>query len=163
MWFIFHILSVFRIFHQSAHIAYFPPHKLAFSTAILIFTMFLLPISITFHYLNHLVANRMAPSMCPATYGRRPGSLFQAILYHISAQGCGTTQTSQWFRFRLRVFTGSGSSSGSGPAQQAKTNTTRLRLSTRCFLERGTYTMYKLVAHGCRLNSRYRIVREDQD
>ena len=131
MWFIFHILSVFRIFHQSAHIAYFPPHKLALSTAILIFTMFLLPISITFHYLDHLVANRMAPSMCPATYGRRPGSLFQAILYHISAQGCGTTQTSQWFRFR--VFTGSGSSSGSGPAQQAKTNTTRLRLSTRCF------------------------------
>jgi len=32
-------------------------------------------------------------------------------------------------------FTGSGSSSGSGsgPAQQAKTNTTRLRLPTRCF------------------------------
>ena len=27
----------------------------------------------------------------------------------------------------------SGSGSGSGPAQQAKTNTTRLRLSTRCF------------------------------
>jgi len=37
------------IFQQSAHIAYFP-HKLAFSVAILILLVFLLPISITFHY-----------------------------------------------------------------------------------------------------------------
>ena len=81
-------------------------------------------------------------------------------------QGCGTTQTSQWFgirfRLRFRFFTGSGSGSGSGPGQQAKTNTTRLRLSTRCF-PWGTYTLNKLVAHGCRFNSRYRIVRKDQD
>ena len=34
-------------------------------TAILILFMFLLIISIRFRYLNHLVANRMAPSMCP--------------------------------------------------------------------------------------------------
>ena len=50
-------------------------------------------------------------------------------------QGCGTTQTSQWFRFRFSVFF-TGSSSGSDPAQQAKT--TRLRLSTRCFPGRRT-------------------------
>jgi len=39
-------------------------HKLAFSTAILILFVFLLPIYIRFRYLDHLVANRMAPSMC---------------------------------------------------------------------------------------------------
>ena len=55
-----------------------------------------------------------------------------------------------------------GSSSGSGPAQQAKTNKICLRLSTRCF-PGGTYTLYKLVTHGCRFSSRYRIVRKDQD
>ena len=47
--------------------------------------MFLLPISIRFCYLDHLVANRMAPSMCPDPCGTRWGSWFQAILYHISA------------------------------------------------------------------------------
>ena len=56
----------------------------------------------------------------------------------------------------LKLHSGSGSGSGSefftgsgsGPVQQTKTNKTRLRLSTRCFL-RGTYmyTLYKL--HGC--------------
>jgi len=53
-----------RIFQQSAHIAYFFPHKLAFSTAISIFVMFLLPISTTFRYLEQIFVNRMAPSMC---------------------------------------------------------------------------------------------------
>jgi len=39
------------------------PHKLAFSTAILTLFVFLLHISIRFHYLDHPVANRMAPSV----------------------------------------------------------------------------------------------------
>jgi len=60
-------------------------HKLAFSTAILILFVFLLPISIMFRYLDHLIANRLAPSMCPDPCGTRWGSWFQGILYHISA------------------------------------------------------------------------------
>ena len=63
----------------------FDSHKLAFSTAILTFFVFLLPISIRFHYLDHLVANRMAPSICLNSCGTRWGSWFQAVLYHISA------------------------------------------------------------------------------
>jgi len=50
---------------KCAHVAYFFPHKLAFSTAILILFMFLLPISTRFRYLDHPFANRMAPSVCP--------------------------------------------------------------------------------------------------
>ena len=73
------------IFQQSVLITYFPPHKVAFLTTILIFFVFLLPISIRFHYLSHLFANRMAPSMCPNPCGTRWGSCFLAILYHISA------------------------------------------------------------------------------
>jgi len=49
---------IFRIFQRNAHIAYF------FPTAILILFVFLLPPSIRFRYLDHLVANRIAPSMC---------------------------------------------------------------------------------------------------
>jgi len=51
--------------HISANWTYhiFFPHKLAFLTAILILFVFLLPISITFCYLHHLVANRMAPTL----------------------------------------------------------------------------------------------------
>ena len=49
---------IFRIFQRNAHIAYF------FLTAILILFVFLLPPSIRFRYLDHLVANRIAPSMC---------------------------------------------------------------------------------------------------
>jgi len=63
------------------------PHKLAFSTAFLILFVFLLPISIRFRYLD-LVANRLAPSMCPDPCGMRWGSWFQAILYHISTYFC---------------------------------------------------------------------------
>jgi len=55
---------IFHTFQHSAHIAYFFQHKMAFSTAILILFVFLLPNSIRFRYLDHLVANRMAPSMC---------------------------------------------------------------------------------------------------
>ena len=75
----------FSIFQQNAHTAYFSPHKLAFSTPIVILFVFLLPISIRFRYLYHLVANRMAPSMCLDPCGTRWSSWFQAILYHISA------------------------------------------------------------------------------
>jgi len=81
---IFRILPHFRIFQQSVHITCFFSHELSFSTAMLIFFVFLLPISITFCYLNHLFANRMAPSTCPDPCGTRWGSWFQAILYHIS-------------------------------------------------------------------------------
>jgi len=55
-----------------------------FLTAILILFVFLLPISIRFRYLDHLVANRMAPSMCVDPCGTRWGSWFQAVLYRIS-------------------------------------------------------------------------------
>ena len=74
-----------RILRLLPHFYIFFPHKLAFSTAILILFVFLLPISVRFRYLDHLLANRMAPSMCPDRCGTRWGSWFQAILYHISA------------------------------------------------------------------------------
>ena len=60
-------------------------HKFAFSTAILILFVFPLPISIIFCYLNHLVADRMAPSRCPDPRGTRWNSWFRAILYHTPA------------------------------------------------------------------------------
>jgi len=50
-----------------------------------IISVFLLPISIRFRYLDRLIANRMAPSMCPDPCGTRWGGWFQAVLYHISA------------------------------------------------------------------------------
>jgi len=83
-----HILPYFS--HISAKSAYriFFPHKLAFSTTILILFVFILPISIRFRYLSHLLANRMAPSMCLDPCGTRWGSWFQAVLYHISAYFC---------------------------------------------------------------------------
>ena len=46
--------------------------------------MFLLPISIRFCYLDHLVANSMPPSVYPHPCGMRWGSWFRAIRYHIS-------------------------------------------------------------------------------
>jgi len=80
----FHLLP--RFSHISARCAYctFFPQKLAFSMAILILFVSLAPISIRFCYLDHLVANRMAPSMCPDPCGTKWGSWFQAILYYIS-------------------------------------------------------------------------------
>ena len=79
--------SLRHFLHISARYAYciFFLHKLTFSTAVLILFVFLLPIYIRFHYLCHLIANRMTPSMCPGPCGTRWGSWFQAILYHISA------------------------------------------------------------------------------
>ena len=79
-----HIAKFLGYFGKSARIAYFFPRKLAFSTAVLTFFVFLLPISIRFCYLKHLVANRMAPFMCLDPCGTRWGSWFQAVLYHIS-------------------------------------------------------------------------------
>ena len=80
-----HILLIAAFFAYSSKvcISHIFPHKLAFSTAVLILFMFLLHISIRFHYLSHLVANRMAPYMCPDPCGTRWGSWFQAILYCI--------------------------------------------------------------------------------
>jgi len=47
--------------------------------------LFKWPVSTRFRYLDHLTANRMAPSMYPDPCGTGWGSWFQAILYHISA------------------------------------------------------------------------------
>ena len=62
----------FRTFQQSfcAYRIFFP-HKLALSTALLTLIVFLLPIFIRFRYLNRMVANRKAPSMCPEPCGTR--------------------------------------------------------------------------------------------
>ena len=82
-------MSVMCEYAIAAFFAYFSKvrisHKVAFSTAILTLFVFLLPISIRLRYLDHLVANRMAPSIYPDRCGTRCGSWFQAILYHISA------------------------------------------------------------------------------
>ena len=70
-----HISLIATFSNISAKCTYviFFPHKLAFSTAILILFVFLLPISIRprFRYLDHLVANRMAPSVGPDPCGTR--------------------------------------------------------------------------------------------
>jgi len=87
------VCRIFRMLPHFSHIsvecAYriFFPHKLAFSTSVFILFLFLLPISIRFRYLDHLVANRMevASSMCLDPCGTRWGSWFQAVLRHISA------------------------------------------------------------------------------
>ena len=73
---IFRLLLHFS--HISAKWAYriFFPHKLAFLTANLIFFVFQLYISTTFRYLSHLVANRMAPSMCLDPCGTRCSGWF---------------------------------------------------------------------------------------
>ena len=63
----------------------------------------------------------------------------------------------------------SGSSSGfllvpvPVPAQRSKRKQIQLAYDCRLDVSQGTCTVYKLVAHGCRFNSRYRIVRKDQD
>ena len=57
---IFRLLSFFFAKYTS-HIF---THKLAFSMAVSILFVFLLPISVRFRYLERLIANRMAPSMC---------------------------------------------------------------------------------------------------
>jgi len=65
--------------------------------AILILIVFLLPISIRFRYLDHLVAHKMAPSRCLDPYGMSWGSWFQAILYHISAAYLVFMQSAYFF------------------------------------------------------------------
>jgi len=74
----------------------------------------------------------------------------------------------------LKLHSGSGSGSGFGfllvsvpvsvPAQRSKRKQIQLAYDCRLDVSQGgTYTLYKLVAHGCRFNSRYRIVRKDRD
>ena len=58
-----HAIAAYFAYFSKVRISNIFPHKMAFSTAILIFFVFLLPLSIRFRYLDHLVANRMAPSM----------------------------------------------------------------------------------------------------
>jgi len=94
--------------HNSAKYAYciFLPHKLAFFMAILILFEYLLPISTRFRYLDHLIANRMAPSMCPDPCGTRWGSWFQGILYHIFAYlRCifGVYAVCIYFKWRIKL------------------------------------------------------------
>jgi len=82
---IFCLLPYFFAYFSKVCRSHILPHKLAFSTAILILFVFLFPISIKFRHLDHLVANRMASSVCPDPSGMRWGSWLQAILYHNSA------------------------------------------------------------------------------
>ena len=83
-----YIVRLPAAFLGKVHTSHIFPHKLAFLTAILISLVFLLLISIRFRYLNHLVANRIAPYKCPDPCGIIWGSWFQAILYHISTYFC---------------------------------------------------------------------------
>ena len=80
---IFRLLPHFS--HVSVKCAYrvFFAHKLAFSTAILMLYYF--SISIKCRYLSHLVANRMAPSMCLDPCGVVRFKQFCTIFSHISA------------------------------------------------------------------------------
>jgi len=78
-------ISAFFAYFSKEHVAYFFHIKLAFSTAILIFSVFPLNISIRFRYLDRLIANTMTPSMCPDHCGTRWGCSFWAVPYHISA------------------------------------------------------------------------------
>ena len=95
-----HILltAVFFAHIGKVSVSHIFPHKLAFLAAILILFVFLLPISIRFCYLNHLVSNRMAPSTCPDLCGTRWGSWFQAILYHTSAAYSAFMQSAYFFQ-----------------------------------------------------------------
>jgi len=56
-------IAAYFAFFSKVRISHIFSHKLTLSTAILILFVFLLPITIRFHYLDHQVANRMAPSM----------------------------------------------------------------------------------------------------
>ena len=79
-------ISLIAAYFSKVHIScVFFSRKLVLLTTILILFVFLLPTSIRFRYLGHLIANRMAPSMCLGPCGTRWGSWFQVILYHISA------------------------------------------------------------------------------
>ena len=84
-WFVHWIsMSVLHEYFSKVHIPYFFRINWHISAAILILIVFLLPIYIRFRYLDHLVANRMASSMCLDPCGMRWGSWFQTFLYHIS-------------------------------------------------------------------------------
>ena len=57
------LIAAFVAYFSKVRMSHIFPHKSAFSTAIFISLTFLLPISIRFRYLDHLVANRMAPAV----------------------------------------------------------------------------------------------------
>ena len=83
-------ISLIAAYFSEVRISHIIPHKLAFSTA----CFNIICVSVTYFCyvslprLDHLVANRMAPSKCPDPCGTRWGSWFQAILYDISAYFC---------------------------------------------------------------------------
>ena len=77
------LIATFFAYFSKVCVLHIFPHKLALWTTILILFVFLLPISIRFHCLNHLIGNRMAHSMCLDPCGMRWGSWFHAILYHV--------------------------------------------------------------------------------
>ena len=54
-------IAAFFAYFSKVRILHISAHKLAFLTTIFVLFVFLLPISIRFHYLNHLVANIMPP------------------------------------------------------------------------------------------------------
>ena len=86
----------FRLFHQSAHIAYFFPHKLAFSTVLLTLFVFLLPISIRFRYLGQQNGTMQVSGPC----GTKWGSWFQAILCHIRVHKARPAACITYFHLR---------------------------------------------------------------
>ena len=73
---IFRLLSHLFTYFSKMHISHIFLHKLAFSKAILTLFVFLLSVSIRFCYLDHLIANIMAPSMCRDPCGTRCSSWF---------------------------------------------------------------------------------------
>jgi len=79
----------------------FYPHKLAFSTEIL---MFLLPTSITFRYLGHLVANRMSRVRTPVERDGVVGfKQFCTIFPHIFQPHIWCLCGRIFFKFRVKL------------------------------------------------------------
>ena len=102
------LIAAFFAYFSEVRISHiFPPHKLAFSTAILVLFVFILPISIRFRYLDHLVANRMAPSTCPDPCGTRWGGWFFKqfciIFPHISTAYLVFMRSAYFFKRRIKL------------------------------------------------------------
>ena len=97
------LIVTFFAYFSKVHTSHIFPHKLAFLREFLTLFAFLLPISIRFHYLDHLVTNRMAPSTCPDPCGTRWGSWFPAILYHISAAHLVFMRSDIFLKCRIKM------------------------------------------------------------
>ena len=80
---ILHIAIFFAYFSKACIFAYFFPYKMAFLTTILIFFCFLLPLSIRFRYLDHLVANRRCLDPCGTRYVVGFKQFCTIVLLHI--------------------------------------------------------------------------------